>query len=720
MSRRLIGSLAAFSLGASLIVPLAASMSTPAAASPPSENDAIVQLFEWNWNSIASECTNVLGPKGYRAVQTSPPQEHIVLPGNGYPWWQDYQPISYTLTTRRGNEEQYAAMISACHAAGVKVYADVVLNHMQGAGQSGVGSAGNSYSEFNDPGVPYTSSDFHSPCAIQDWTNRTQVQTCELENLTDLRTESSDVRTKEDEYLNHLISLGIDGFRMDAAKHMADTDIQAIEAGLTKQVYVYQEVIEGGNGEVSPTEYTGTGDVTDFRYGTTVGNDFKSGTLSNLNNVASQMLLPSNEAQVFVNDHDTERNGQAPLNYKSGDRYYLANGFMLAFPFGSPSIVSGYNFSSPDQGPPSTSDGTTLSTDCTNGWTCEDRDIRIANMVGFRNATRGTAVTNWWSNGGDQIAFGRGSNGYVVFNTDGNSLTRTFQTSLPAGTYCDVMSGNYSGGSCSGNTMTVASNGTFTATVGANKDLAIDTAAQVNGGGSTSTPTPTPTPTGSCTPSSTVTVNFDVNATTTLGTNIFVVGDIAALGGWNTSNAIAMSSASYPIWTASLNMAPNTAFQYKYIRKDSSGNVTWESTPNRVKTAPSSGSVTYNDTFSNTSTSTTQGAGCTPTPTPAPSQSTSSSVNVTFNEYATTSYGQNVYVIGSIAALGSWNTASAIPLSSAGYPTWSASFTLPATTAFQYKYIKKNPDGSITWESDPNRSYTTGTGGSATLNDSWR
>ncbi len=50
-------------------------------------------------------------------------------------------------------------------------------------------------------------------------------------------------------------------------------------------------------------------------------------------------------------------------------------------------------------------------------------------MVAFRNATRGQAVTNWWDNGNDAIAFGRGSKGYVAINHESSSLTRTYQTS---------------------------------------------------------------------------------------------------------------------------------------------------------------------------------------------------------------------------------------------------------------------------------------------------
>src|SRR5437764_14904132 len=69
----------------------------------------IVHLFEWPWDSVANECTNFLGPKGYDAVQVSPPQEHVELASKGYPWYQDYQPVSYQLRTRRGDRERFAS-----------------------------------------------------------------------------------------------------------------------------------------------------------------------------------------------------------------------------------------------------------------------------------------------------------------------------------------------------------------------------------------------------------------------------------------------------------------------------------------------------------------------------------------------------------------------------------------------------------------------------------
>lgn len=38
--------------------------------------EVIVQMFEWDWDSIATECTDFLGPAGYGFVQGTP---HLIL-----------------------------------------------------------------------------------------------------------------------------------------------------------------------------------------------------------------------------------------------------------------------------------------------------------------------------------------------------------------------------------------------------------------------------------------------------------------------------------------------------------------------------------------------------------------------------------------------------------------------------------------------------------------
>lgn len=112
--------------------------------------------------------------------------------------------------------------------------------------------------------------------------------------------------------------------------------------------------------------------------------------------------------------------------------------------------------------------------------------------------------------------------------------------------------------------------------------------------------------------------------------------------------------------------------------------------------------------------------------TTSPCTATPTLTNVLFKEVATTTYGENVYILGSITRLGSWNTNNAVALSASNYTSddnlWFVTLSLPVGTNFQYKYIRKETDGSIRYESDPNRSYTVpgNCAGSATESDTWR
>jgi len=450
-------------LAAAALVPLGASS---ASASPPGDHDVIANLFEWNWPSVRAECTNVLGPAGYGAVQVAPPEDS--LSRDGHPWWEVYQPADYDVGGRLGTRQQFADMVAACHAAGVKVYADAVINHMTGQGSTSYG--GKSFGKYDYPGL-YSSADFHaypgdcpeSDDQIHDYNNYTEVTECELSSLSDLRTESDHVRDTIAGYLNDLIGLGVDGFRVDAAKHIGHDDLAAIESRLTGSPYIYQEVMPGGSGDLAPAAYEGTGDVLEFTYGYKLKEQF-NGDIANLRSFGSSWgLEPSGKSVVFVANHDTERNG-SDLSYKDGAKYRLATIFGLAWDFGTPQVYSGFDFSGTDDSPPSDGSGYVSDTDCSSGWQgCLDRTM--AGMVGWHNTVRGTPVSNWWS-ASNQIAFSRGDRGFVAINNSTSDLSRTFTTGLPAGTYHDVIGSG---------TVTVASNGTASLTIPPTTAVAIDT-----------------------------------------------------------------------------------------------------------------------------------------------------------------------------------------------------------------------------------------------------
>lgn len=500
-------------------------------------------------------------------MEVSPPQEHI----QGSQWWTSYQPVSYRIAGRLGDSTAFRNMVDTCHAAGVKVIADAVVNHMSAG--SGTGTGGTSYTKYNYPGY-YQDQDFHScRSSITDYANRDNVQNCELVGLADLNTGSEYVRSTIAAYLSNLISLGVDGFRIDAAKHIASGDLAAIKAKLSKpSVFWAQEVIYGAGEAVQPGEYTGTGDVDAFQGAYDLKRIFSNEKLAYLSNWGASWgagYLPSGQARTFVDNWDTERNGST-LNYKVARPTRWPTSTCWRGPTARPMCTRATSSPTTTPARPTAAPSTPATAKAGSASTPGRRSRAWSDSA---TPSAGTAVTNWWSNGSNAIAFGRGSKGFVAINHESGSISQTFTTSLPAGTYCDVQH--------SGATYAVASNGTFAATIGANDAVALYAGAPCNGGGTA--------------PASGA--SFSVNATTVWGQNVYVIGSDAVLGSWNTAGAALLSSAAYPVWKLDVSMSAGTSFEYKYIKKDANGNVTWESGANRTATVPASGKVSLSDTW---------------------------------------------------------------------------------------------------------------------------
>ncbi|UOF00663.1 alpha-amylase [Bdellovibrio reynosensis] len=410
-----------------------------------------IHLFEWPWKDVAQECESYLGPAGFSAVQVSPPHEHIMWQNN--PWWERYQVVSYNLNSRSGNEAEFADMVRRCQKVGVDVYVDAVLNHTTGI-PGGIGFGGTRFTHYDYPGL-YNYNDFHH-CGrngndnIINFNDRYELQNCELVDLADLSTSSENVRNRLAQYLNHLLDLGVAGFRIDAAKHIPSQDLAAIYSKLKRSSYIYHEVIYDPRGPVEYSEYLPYGDVMAYDYPRAISRNITQKNISGLLHLA-QGFPRSEDSIVFVTNHDLERHGDAEILgfYNNRKAYRLAQIFMLAWPYGYPQLYSGYSFGSFDQGPPLTSDLKSHPVldnglNCLANWTCEHRMPEVAAMVNFRNQTdKAFYVNNWWTNGTDLLSFGRGGLGFVVMNLGGQTVAREFETSLPQGEYCNIVSGSY-------------------------------------------------------------------------------------------------------------------------------------------------------------------------------------------------------------------------------------------------------------------------------------
>jgi alpha-amylase len=470
--------------------------------------DVSVHLFEWKWTDIAAECENVLGPAGVRAVQISPPQEHSLEPPN-YPWSERYQPVSYSVArSRSGTGAELADMVNRCGAVGVEIIADAVINHMTNFPSPGVGSNGTSYSTYNYPGL-YSQSDFHTPCALNNYQSAANVQDCELFSLPDLHTGLATVRQKIADYLIMLARLGVAGFRIDAAKHIQQTELDSIIGRVNRTLsgegrplpYVFLEVSAGAGEALSERDYFGLGyssggaaDITEFTF-VGVGNKFRGvggERIAQLNPTGppgSQFsptawgLIPSDKAVVFLQNHDTQH--QCGIGYRDGNVFRLANVWMLAQPYGYPSILSSYAFICPTgntQGPPSDPGGLTRDVVCaaslesasTGEWVCEHRDPSIRNMVRFRRIVAGTAQGHWWDDGANAIAFSRGNKGFVAINNGTAAVTATLATGMPAGSYCDRLAGGLLGTGCAGGSVAVDAAGMVQLTLQPRSAIVID------------------------------------------------------------------------------------------------------------------------------------------------------------------------------------------------------------------------------------------------------
>ncbi|TFL00391.1 glycoside hydrolase [Pterulicium gracile] len=608
----------------------ASNLNTRQTPTTPSTNDVIIQMFGWNWDSIATECATI-GQLGYSYIQVSPPQEHII----GGAWWTDYQAVSYKLTSKRGNRNQFANMLRRCHQAGVKVIIDAIINHMT-AQTWGDGIGGTPFTKFNYQGS-WTEENFHN-CnrhgdnRIRKYGERFETQNCELHGLADLKTETEPVRARLAAFLEDLISLGVDGFRIDAAKHMPAGDIRNILDRLSKSVYITQEATYSPGEQVLPSEYLINGYLQEFAYNRELRSAFLGGNVAALRTIEDRGWLSRKQVNVFVANHDSERStNSVVMRYNStNNAYILAHVFSLAHPYGQPTVLSGYGFEQRDDGAPDNGAGRCSANGGSGGWLCQHRWTAIAGMVGFRKNAGDTDATNWQGSttSTGKVAFGRGSNGFVVINHAADAWSTTFTTSLTDGTYCDVINGSLNAeGRCTGTSVTVSGR-SFTASVSPRDALAIHIGARLavtmppptsqTRPGWTSTVSQTGTsqaPSGTVIspPSSTetsqcrrkgnqVSVTFRSNVPTALGENVYLIGSLPQLGAWNPRRGIRMSADTHPVWTTTVEVPASREFEYKYYKTNNHGGrrgkrqlITWLSGDNLKVATVSNGTQTLDD-----------------------------------------------------------------------------------------------------------------------------
>jgi alpha-amylase len=496
--------------GPSLATPIKGAHSTvvPAPNKTITTQSVGIQMFMWPWASLQTECTDVLGPSKVDWIMVSPPQEDVT----GNQWWTHYQPVSYQLSSQLGSEQEFTDMVSACNTAGVQVIVDAVINHM--ANSSGTGFGGSRFTKYNYPGI-YTSTDFHSGlpqndanyCArsIRNYNDNWDASHCELGGLPDLATEKPTVRETIAAYLNHLLDLGVSGFRIDAAKHIGLTDLTAIHQMLNqvngKAPYFLQESI--GNAAYNQP-WIANGDVFAWDYQDEFMNMFSVNQkyLAKTSQRAAE-IGNADSTIIMVSNHDTEHHGPTAITYMEPKKYLAASAFLLADSLGKPMLYTGYAFDVTDQdsGPPTFNNGLVAPAVCPSGskanipqksyrvgmFICMDRWTGIKGMIAWHHAAGTNPMTNL-SFSKNVLSFNRGKAFFAVnANETGKAGSlKVVKTGLPKGTYCDMVTGGAVAKgkvkgklACLGTSIVVASNGTTKLSIPAMTSIAVTAATKL-------------------------------------------------------------------------------------------------------------------------------------------------------------------------------------------------------------------------------------------------
>ncbi len=295
-----------------------------------------LHAFNWRYADVGAQA-QAIRDRGYDSVLVSPP-----LKSEGAAWFARYQPQDYrVIDNPLGNTEDFRAMSAQLTAAGLRLYADVVLNHM--ANESG------QRSDLNYPGQRLldayaanpgyferqrlfgdlaenliVGADFHEAHCITDYNAVAQVQTWRLCNggpdvgLPDLD-DNARIVAAQRSYLLALKAIGVDGFRIDAAKHMTFKHLARVfDREVMADSLVFGEIITASG--VGHVEYQGflapylsqtTHSAYDFPLHATIRSAFSFG--GNLGLLADAFergqALPGDRAVTFTVNHDIPNNG---------------------------------------------------------------------------------------------------------------------------------------------------------------------------------------------------------------------------------------------------------------------------------------------------------------------------------------------------------------------------------------------------------------------------
>ena len=191
------------------------------------QNGTILHCFDWRYADITSELESI-AKAGFTSIQISPAQsdlpdltghhgfttidgEEVPITFEGTPWYWAYDAneLKFCNDNVFNNREDLETLCSEAEKYGINIIMDVVANHLNR----------NYHEELGDE---LSKEEYwHNGNNIGNYDRRSDITNNNLDGLNDLNTEHEYIQQLTLDYLNDLKSMGVDGIRWDAAKHIA-------------------------------------------------------------------------------------------------------------------------------------------------------------------------------------------------------------------------------------------------------------------------------------------------------------------------------------------------------------------------------------------------------------------------------------------------------------------------------------------------------------------
>jgi glycosidase len=579
-----------------------------------------------------------------------------------------------------GTLADFDALVAAAHANGIKVIMDWAPNHTNPANPAdpNFGEAGALYNDGTFLGnyVSDASGYFHHNGGITNWDDRYQTQYLNLADLADLEQQNATVNSLLKTDANYWMDRGVDGVRVDAVKHMtagwqkslADSVLSHKDATLFGEWYLgsQNDPLYADNVRFANTSGIS---VLDFYLNIAMRQAFGSGgAMADLDAAITKTgndYTYKENLVTFLDNHDMSR--FLTLNNNSS-LLQQALAFMLTVR-GTPCIYYGTE--------------QYLHNDTAGGGDPYNRPMMPAfneTTTAFKEIQALSALrrTNpalaWgghqqrWLNHDvyiyerryyDDVALVAINKGVSAYSITG------LNTALPPGGYGDQLTGLLGGGSIAVNAGSGGNNPVTPFTLGAGQTAVWSYHAPEPSAPTIGSVGPTLTRAGN-----TITVEGRGFGT---GGTLRVGGVVAGTTGWTANRIVATVPAGVAAGTVTVTVT------------------TGGGTSNGYNVIAESGAQVP--------------------------------VTFTVTNASPTSFGDNIYLTGSVPELGGWSTSPSVaigPMLAPNYPTWFVTASVPACATVQFKFIKITAGGAVTWENGANHGYTAPCSGTGATTVGWQ